>query len=195
MNLSDPQAHAQKVVASSREQTGPNISPDGTQIAFMSNRSGNTEIWVFGSDGANAVQLSAFGTNLTGTPRWSPDGRLIAFDSRVGGDSNIYLVEPHGGLPRKLDIDIRGNSMPSWSHDGNWIYFVNGDDSGNPTIWKVASQGGHAMQVTKHARYMPLESPDRRYVYFSHAGQLWRVETDGIGERQIQGISPARDDG
>jgi len=195
MNLSDPQVHAQKVVASSREQTAPNYSPDGAQIAFQSNRSGNTEIWVSDSDGSNAVQLSSFGINETGTPRWSPDGKLIAFDSRVGGESNIYLVEPHGGLPRKLDIDIRGNNMPSWSHDGNWIYFTNGDDTGNPRVWKVAARGGRAVQVAKHAGYMPLESPDGQYLYFSHDGQLWQVQTDGSGERQVQDIPPVRDDG
>jgi Tol biopolymer transport system component/DNA-binding winged helix-turn-helix (wHTH) protein len=195
VNLSDPKAHAEKIVASSREQTSPNYSPDGTQIAFASNRSGNDEIWVADSDGTNAVQLSSFGINMTGTPRWSPDGKLIAFDSQVGGESNIYLVEPHGGLPRKLSIDIRGNGMPSWSHDGNWIYFVNGDDIGNPTVWKVASRGGHAAQVAQHAGYMPLESPDGRYVYFSHDGQLWQVKVDGTGEQQIQGIPPVRIDG
>ena len=189
VDLSNPQAPTQKIVASSREQTAPNYSPDGTQIAFQSNRSGSSEIWVSESDGSNAVQLSSFGNSLTGTPRWSPDGKLIAFDSRVGGEANIYIVDPHGGLPRKLNIDIRGNNLPSWSHDGKWIYFVNGVDLSNPKIWKVASTGGHAVQVAKHLGYMPLESPDERYVYFSYDdGQLRQVKTDGGGEQQVEGM-------
>jgi len=56
----------------------------------------------------------------------------------VGGEANIYLVDPHGGIPRKLIVDIDGNSQLGWSHDGRWIYFVNGNDLNNPTIWKVA---------------------------------------------------------
>jgi serine/threonine protein kinase/Tol biopolymer transport system component len=189
LDLSQPQAPAQKLVASSRGQTAPNYSPDGTKIAFMSSRSGNWEIWVSDSDGSNPLQLSSFGIWSTGTPRWSPDGKLIAFNSMIGGEANIYLVDPRGGAPHKLDIDIRGNGMPSWSHDGNWIYFVNGDDIGNPTIWKVASKGGHAMQVAKHRGYMPFESPDGKYVYFSHDSQLWQVAIDGTGEQQVSGMA------
>jgi Tol biopolymer transport system component/DNA-binding winged helix-turn-helix (wHTH) protein len=192
LDLSQPQAPAEKVVASSRYQTAPDYSPDGTKITFMSNRSGNFEIWVSDSDGSNPLQLSSFGTKDTGTPRWSPDGKLIAFDSRVGSDvASIYLVDPRGGVPHKLDIDVRGTNVPSWSHDGKWIYFVTGQDS---KIWKVPSTGGHAVQITQHLGGMPNESPDGKYVYFSSLeGQLWRVAIDGPGEQPVQGMPQMRD--
>src|SRR5664279_5180221 len=122
-------------------QTSPNYSPDGTRIAFQSDRTGKNEIWVSDSDGSNALQLSSFGFATTGTPRWAFDGKLIAFDSRVGGESNIYLVDPVGGLPRKLNVDVKGNNLPSWSHDGAWIYFINGDEDHHPAVWKVPSGG------------------------------------------------------
>jgi Tol biopolymer transport system component/DNA-binding winged helix-turn-helix (wHTH) protein len=188
VDLSDPQAKAQKVVASSRRQTSPNYSPDGTRIAFQSDRTGKNEIWVSDSNGSNAIQVSSFGFASTGTPRWSPDGKLIAFDSRVGGESNIYLVDPVGGLPRKLNVDVKGNSLPSWSHDGAWIYFVNGDEDHHPAVWKVPSGGGDAVQITQGAATSPVESPDGRYVYFSRDWWLWRVGTDGIGEQQVEGM-------
>jgi Tol biopolymer transport system component/DNA-binding winged helix-turn-helix (wHTH) protein len=187
VDLSDPQAKAQKIVASSREQISPNYSPDGTQIAFSSNRSGGYEVWVSDAGGSNAVQLSSFGT-LTGTPRWSPDGKLISFDSRAGGEGNIYVVEPHSGVPRKLEVDVRGNSLSSWSHDGNWIYFINGEDTGKPIVWKVPSKGGHAVQLSEHTASWPLESPDGEYVYFSRDGWIWRVKPDGTEEQQIEGM-------
>jgi Tol biopolymer transport system component/DNA-binding winged helix-turn-helix (wHTH) protein len=188
VDLSEPQAHPRKVVSSSREQTAPNIAPDGNQIAFDSNRSGSNEVWVSDSDGSNAVQLSSFGISMTGSPHWSPDGKLIAFDSRVGGEANIYIVDPHGGVPQKLDIDIHGNYFPTWSHDGNWIYFINEDDARNERVWKVPSKGGHAVQVTKQDALFPLESPDGRYVYFCRDSRLWRVGIDGTGEQQVQGM-------
>jgi Tol biopolymer transport system component/DNA-binding winged helix-turn-helix (wHTH) protein len=188
VDLSEPQAQARKVVSSSRRQTAPSISPDGNQIAFDSNRSGSKEVWVSDSDGSNAVQLSSFGVSMTGSPHWSPDGKLIAFDSRAGGEANIYIVDPHGGVPQKLDIDIHGNNFPTWSHDGNWIYFINGEDAINAQVWKIPSKGGHAVQVAKHEAMHPLESPDGRYVYFSRARRLWRVGIDGTGEQQVQGM-------
>jgi Tol biopolymer transport system component/DNA-binding winged helix-turn-helix (wHTH) protein len=188
VDLSERSAPARKVVSSSRRQTAPHISPDGNQIAFESNRSGSNEVWVSDSEGSDAVQLSSFGISQTGSPHWSPDGKLIAFDSRVAGESHIYIVDPQGGVPRKLTIDIRGNSSPSWSHDGKWIYFINGEDSNNARVWKVPSKGGHAVRVTQHEAFTPLESPDGRYVYFSHDRRLWRVRIDGTGEQQVQGM-------
>jgi Tol biopolymer transport system component/DNA-binding winged helix-turn-helix (wHTH) protein len=195
VDLANPQAPAQKIVASSREQAAPDYSPDGTRIAFQSNRSGKFEVWVSDSDGSNPMQLSAFGVLQTGTPRWSPDGKWIAFDSRVGGESNIYLVDPQGGVPKKLDVDVRGNSVPSWSGDGRWIYFVNGQDLRHPSIWKVPSGGGHALQIAKHTTSFPIESPDGQHVYFIRGSELWKVRTDGTDEQKIDGIPPMNYDG
>ena len=178
VDLSQPQAKAQKVVASSRQQTAPDYSPDERQITFESNRSGSNEIWVSDADGSNAVQLSSFGIRQTGSPHWAPDGKRIAFDSRAGGEAKIYIVDPHGGIPHKLEIDVSGNSDPSWSHDGKWIYFVNGGDAHTPAVWKVLSQGGQAVQISKREALFPLESPDGHYVYFSRDFQLWRVKTE-----------------
>ena len=194
LDLSEGQPHVRKAISSSREQTAPNISPDGSRIAFESNRSGGNEIWMADNDGANAVQLTSFGVTSTGSPCWSPDGKLIVFDSRVEGLSNIYIVDPQGGVPKKLNIDIPDNNAPHWSHDGKWIYFENGEDSHRPTIWKVPSSGGHAVQIAGAEAEMPTESGDGRYVYFVRQRHLWRVGTDGSGEQQIAEMPPVRFD-
>lgn len=188
LELANTQPQARKIIASSREQTSPDISPDGKRIAFESNRSGSNEIWVSDADGSNAVQLSSFGIRMTGTPRWSPDGKLIAFDSRAGGEANVYLVDPRGRVPRKLNIDIHLNSQPSWSRDGKWIYFSNAGDAHNPTVWKVPSTGGHALPVAKGEGFMPVESPDGQVVYFVRQTRLWSVRTDGTAEREVGGM-------
>ena len=179
---------ASKLVVSSRQQIAPSISPDGSRIAFESDRTGFHEIWVCDADGSNAIQLSSFGTRVTGTPRWSADGKWIAFDSRAGGEANIYLVDRQGGVPRKLQIDIRGNNLPSWSHDGKWIYFTNGDDVSNESVWKVPSSGGHAVQVAQNPAFYPIESRDGQNVYFFRNRGLWRVRTDGVDEQAVRGM-------
>jgi len=179
---------ARKLVTSSREQRGPSISPDGSKIAFYSDRTGEMEIWVCNADGSNAEQLTRFGHSSTGMPRWSPDGKLIAFDSRVEGEANIYVVDPNSGVPHKLSIDIHDNSVPSWSRDGTWIYFVNGSDAFNQTVWKVPSNGGHAVQISKRDATFPIESLDGGYVYFARDKRLWRAKTDGSKEEQVAGM-------
>jgi len=188
LDLSGSPPKARKLIVSSREQIAPNISPDGSKIAFGSNRSGSFEVWVCDADGSNAVQLTSYGIHGTGMPRWSPDGKRLAFDSRVGGGANIYIVDANGGVARKLSIDVRGNNLPSWSHDGRWIYFVNGEDARDPTIWKVSSEGGRATKIAETDATFPLESPDGQYVYFSHHRRLWRVRTDGSAEQEVKGV-------
>jgi len=195
LELGTTEQHARMVIASTREQTAPNISPNGDKIAFESNRSGSNEVWVSDADGSNAVQLSSFGIRLTGSPRWSPDGGLIAFDSRAGGESNIYLVDPRGGIPRKLEIDIHGNSEPSWSHDGKWIYFASGEDAQHPTGWKVSSAGGHAVPITDGPVLRPIESPDGFRVYFIRGASLYSVMIDSTTAEKVEGMPFVRLDG
>ena len=188
LDLSTSPPQARKLVASSREQTAPNISPDGSMIAFESTRSGAREIWICDADGSNARQVSDFGQLATGTPRWSPDGELIAFDSRVSGEAAIYTVDPHGGVPRKLNIGLHGNSVPAWSQDGAWIYFANESGALNDTVWKVPSKGGRAVQIAGRDSFFPLESADGQHVYFVRNDRLWQVKTDGSTEELVTGM-------
>jgi len=192
LDLSGSPPQARKLIVSSRQQFAPNISPDGSKIAFQSNRSGGSEVWVCNADGSDAVQLTSYGILATGMPRWSPDGKLIAFDSRVGGEANIYTVDPNGGVAHKLSIDIHGNNLPSWSQDGRWIYFVNGEDARESAIWKVSSAGGHAIRIAETEATYPLESPDGQYVYFARNRRLRRARTDGSDEQEVAGMPNLR---
>ena len=187
LDLQAPRAQARKLIVSSAEQESPSISPDGRKIAFESNRNGNLEIWVCDVDGSNVLQLTSFGV-VAGTPRWSPDGDRIAFDSRLGGQSNLYTVDPAGGIPVKLTIDVSDNSQPSWSPDGKWIYFTQGDDSDEPSVRRVPSRGGHAVQLASAPASYPLASPDGKYVYFFRSRKLWRMMADGSSPEEVQGM-------
>jgi serine/threonine protein kinase/Tol biopolymer transport system component len=74
---------AEPLIVSSLAETNPQFSPDGSRIAFESNRSGESEeIWVAQADGSKPVQMTNNLGRHQGSPRWSPDGRWIAFDSQ-----------------------------------------------------------------------------------------------------------------
>jgi Tol biopolymer transport system component/tetratricopeptide (TPR) repeat protein len=73
----------------------------GTQIAFMSNRDENWEIYVMGIDGSGLKRLTNNAAN-DGLPTWSPDGRTIAFVSDQGGAWAIWSIRPDGTGRRKL---------------------------------------------------------------------------------------------
>ena len=199
VDLDGAKAHARILVTSTREQYGPFISPDGRRVVFSSNRSGTNEIWVCDSDGGNAQQMTSLGSGMTGTPRWSSDGKQIVFDSRAGGEANVYVMDANGGVPRKLETGTRMNSLPSWSHDGRWIYFASGLTHSSLTVWRVAATGGRAVQLTKTASSMPIESPDGQYVYFVRFTEgkfrLWRMRPDGGGESMVDAMPALRSDG
>ena len=79
-DLLHPESPAVEFVPSTRSQYDAQFSPDGKQIAFVSERSGVQGVWVSGEDGSNLVQISN-PRYQSGSPQWSPDGRKIAFDS------------------------------------------------------------------------------------------------------------------
>jgi Tol biopolymer transport system component len=169
-------------ISSTRQDGNPQLSPDGRRVAFVSNRSGDVEIWVADLDGSNAFQLTAIGAPATGTPRWSPDGESLTFNSNLEGHWDVYVVAASGGKPRRLTTDPSNDSAPSFSRDGRSIYF-NSNRTGEFQIWKVPTAGGSAVQVTHNGGYIAFESPDGAHVYYTQtlaaASPLWRLPTSG----------------
>ena len=155
-----------KVISSTQYDSSPQYSPDGSRVAFRSNRSGSNEIWVSDSNGRIPVQLTRYGGPLTGTPRWSPDGMNIAFDTRPDGQADIYVVSSIGGAPRRMTRSESEDVVPSWSADGAWIYFAS-NRTGAWQVWRVPAAGGAEEQVTTDGGFAAFESPDGRYLYYA----------------------------
>jgi Tol biopolymer transport system component/DNA-binding winged helix-turn-helix (wHTH) protein len=177
-----------RFIYSTRMESGPQFSPDGSKIAFESTRSGAYEIWMCQSDGTGVIQLTRFNSS-TGTPRWSPDGQQIAFDSRAPGNAEIFVVDSQGGSPRRLTSEPSSEVVPTWSRDARWIYFAS-DRTGNHEVWKMPSTGGAATQVTHHGGFAAFESTDGRFLYYAKGMSvpgLWRIPTKGGEEVEIIG--------
>ena len=79
----------------------PALSPINDQIAFMSNRNGNWDIWVTSADGSRSRSITTSSAN-DGLPVWSPDGSQIAFVSDRGGGWGIYIINASGGKARLI---------------------------------------------------------------------------------------------
>jgi Tol biopolymer transport system component len=92
----------------------PAWSPDGTMIAFSTNRAGgNFDIWVMRADGSHLRRLtSAEGTDIN--PEWSPDGRMIAFTSARDGNLEIYVMTPDGAAQTNLTNAAGDDFSPTW---------------------------------------------------------------------------------
>ena len=174
-----------RLIASTRTDFYPQISPDGARIAFESSRSGSPEVWICDRDGRGAVQLTSFVDVNAGSPSWSPDGRWIAFDAFPDGNADIYVISADGGSPRRLTTEGSQEILPSWSRDGKWIYF-DSNRTGTPQVWKAPAAGGEAVQVTKKGGHGAFESPDGKFVFYAkpedspwQPSAVWRVPAEG----------------
>jgi len=177
---------ADRFISSTRMESGPQFSPDGSKITFESTRSGYYEVWVCRSEGSGLIQLTHF-KSITGTPRWSPDGQRIAFDSRTPGNADIFVIDSQGGSPRRLTSELSSDVVPSWSRDGRWIFFAS-DRSGRWEVWKIPSDGGTTVQVTHQGGFAAFESPDGRFLYYAKGlgvPGLWRIPTNGGEEIEV----------
>ncbi|HSU32545.1 MAG TPA: winged helix-turn-helix domain-containing protein [Bryobacteraceae bacterium] len=190
-------SEARRILGSTRNERSPQYSPDGSRIAFRSDRTGEDEIWVSDASGENDVRLTSFDGPLTGTPRWSPDGQFVVFDSRPNGNPDIYVVSANGGPPRRVTSSTSEDVVPSWSADGRWIYFAS-NRSGSWQVWKIASQtveeNTRPIQLTRQGGFSAFGSPDGRTVFYSKGRDLpgiWSVAANGGSERLVTGLLKA----
>lgn len=164
----------------------PEYSPDGSRIAYISNRSGTQQIWVSDKEGASTQQLTFLTGNQEATwPRWSPDGRALLFT--VG--RSVYVVSAEGGVPTIRLRDMgRQEAVADWSHDGKWI-FVNCQRSGRDEICRAPADGsGEQIQLTREGGNSPQASPDGMFVYYAkgkNPAQLWRLKLTDHREEKI----------
>lgn len=179
---------AVKLIASTRLESNPQYSPDGSRIVFSSSRTGHEEIWVCNSDGSNPVQLTSLESSA-GTPRWFPDGRRIVFDFQKEGQREISVIDTETRVPRHLTSDPSDDVTPSVSQDGKWIYFAS-SRTGRWEIWRMPAEGGQAVQVTLKGGFFPFESRDRKVVYYQKIlgdSDVWKVPVAGGEETRVLG--------
>jgi Tol biopolymer transport system component/DNA-binding winged helix-turn-helix (wHTH) protein len=175
-DLLRPQSPAIKLISSTRWQGSPQYSPDGNHIAFESDRGGAGEIWMSDADGTHLVQISNLKDPQTGNPAgagvpaWSPDSQRIAFASGQFGHRDVYIVDIAERMPRKVVTNLTDMWMPSWSHDGRWIYFQSAtNDTAVGTIFRCPASGGNAVSLSRERlSFSPVESYDGETVYFSN---------------------------
>ena len=109
-----------------RQVGRPAWSPDGKNIAFISNMSGRNNLWLVPAEGGWPVQLTVSDQRQS-APAWSPDGKWIAYQSDYDGDEqwDIFLVSPKTGKVVNLTSTREiAETDPTWSPDGRYLAYL-----------------------------------------------------------------------
>ena len=153
------------------EDRMPAVSPDGTKVAFASDRGGTNEIYVMGIDGSDPTRLTNDPATTEFYPSWSPDGEKVVFTANITNQNNneIYVVDSDGSdAATRLTETPAFDSAPAYSPDGTKIAFMSNRDGDNE-VFVMGSDGAGPTNLTNDEAddYDPAFSPDGRRIAFS----------------------------
>ena len=178
------------VCPSSRSDRAVHYSPDGSRIAFASDREGSREIWVCNADGSQPRRITSLQGEHTDSPRWAPDGQRLAFTTSFEENRDVYIADLRTGGLQRLTQEPSHEARASWSSDGRWIYFRS-NRSGRGEIWKTPVEGGGpAVQLTRSGALEAFEALDGSLLYFTKERAyrgVWSVSTTGGEETFVAG--------
>jgi tricorn protease len=175
----------------------PDISPDGSQVAF----SYLGDVWIVNAIGGLARPVTMHAAHDI-DPVFSPDGRWLAFSSNRHGSYDVFVVSALGGRPRRLTYDSAADIVSGWSPDGKSILFTSTRDTSFPPtvqLYSVPFEGGRVKQITfaegKDGVYSPkgdqiayVRGPGtwyRRGYRGSSNDDIWLCNADGTHNRRV----------
>ncbi len=193
----------------------PRFSPDGSRIAFTSDRGGGDNIWVMNTDGSDMRQVTDESFRLLNQPSWSPDGRFIIAKKhfttgRSAGTGEIWMYHVSGGggvaiVERPNEQQQKELGEPVYSADGEAIFYTRNTTPGNTFIYAQDSQTG-IFAIERHdletgevttavdgfgGAVRPAPSPDGTEIAFvrrdKDQSQLWVKDIASGRERMIYG--------
>jgi len=156
-----------------------------TKLLFVSNMSGNKEIYLIDYDGYNLRQITR-NHSINLSPRWSPDGKKILYTSYKEDQPYVYLLEIATGKEIRLSDQPGINIGASWSPSGKEVALTLSRD-GNPELYILELDGMKLRRLTNNwaIDVSPSWSPDgKRIVFVSDTGgnpHIYMIHSDGTG--------------
>jgi Tol biopolymer transport system component len=168
----------------------PAYSPDGEQLIFSSDRSGNLDLWDI-STKTGAVRRITDDPADDWDPAFTPDGKQIVWSSNRTGHFEIWIANADGSGARRLTKYGTDAENPTATADG-WIVYTYANSVGEFSIGKIRQDGSEATRLVA-VGVRPEVSPDGQYVaYFSDDLRVARITDGAVEPFRIQRAGPCR---
>ena len=180
-------------IAGIRDEHAPTMAPDGSAVAFISDRfGGRFHLWVQSLSAGVPTGAPVRLTDHAGSvaqPAYSPDGKWIAYHRVAGNQRDIWIVPASGGVAQRFTEDPAADIHPAWSPDGSQIVFRSERDGGSH-LWvgavKDGRSAGPARSLTSGPTMdeSPSWSPDGTWIAYisqppSGSADVWVIRADG----------------
>jgi len=167
---------------------GPKFSPDGSKIAYSSDKSGYRDTYVIDLGSKKRTCVAQFPGQNTGAT-FSPDGSTLALSLSKFGNPEICTIAATGGEPTRLTQTRGTDCSPSWSPDGTRIVYVS-DERGSPGLYIIPATGGEPERLNTESSYTtePDWSPDGKLIAYSISsggGQIGVYDVAGKKARVV----------
>lgn len=155
---------------------GPQLSPDGRRLVYMSDRTGDAEIWLLDLESGEERRLTD-NRALDMNPNWSPDGKSILFHSDRGGAFQPWTLEVEGGRIESFGKGVAALegltiNFATWAPDGSRIGIGALDKNERPAFWTLAKDGKLSGPFLQEARARDLQFyRDGRTVLYVREGK------------------------
>jgi Tol biopolymer transport system component len=184
----------------SYDETFPSWSPDGSHIAFASNRTGGYQVYTMKPDGSDVQPLTLSQKyGYSGWPVWSPDGKRIAYTAGGTPDkTEIYVINADGSNAQQLTHHNTLVARPLWSPDGsNKILYtfqkVVADNQTRFNVYIINADGSglHALTTGDTVDRNPVWSPDSSRIAFNsnlsdnRTDEVFTINPDASGLAQL----------
>jgi Tol biopolymer transport system component/tRNA A-37 threonylcarbamoyl transferase component Bud32 len=195
-------------ISGATDESDPTIAPDGTMVAFASNRRGGYDLWLQplldGATNGSPRRLTDHRGSVA-VPSFSPDGRWLAYTHLFEGQRDVWITPTAGGVAQRFTDDPAADVNPTFSPDGSTLAFVS-DRGGVGDIWLAPVSGGRRTgeprQITTGdaSHWFPAWSPDGKriasLVQRENESEVYVVEIDsknpelqvttGAGARRVR---------
>lgn len=170
-----------RLTTNTGEDYRPCWSQDDSKIAYVSTRTGSSQIWIMNADGTGQTQLSTFGDN--DFPSISPDNTVVMFTSNRSGKWELYYVPIDGGTEVLVDMNGLNVYQAEWRSDGAKIVFVGGEDNYRNIYTRDTPLGSFS------APYLLWNSGECGSVYYGQSDAYIVFDSNTEGQYEIYKIA------